>query len=159
MDPKNSAAKYSVVEDDGLQVDNRPSAQLHNPLERRSSLNRPETAPEMVHANKDTLTPMEEKQNAYYVGTAPSYHTHDVYTPLGTEVQSPHAREYVGEHVQKQEKGKRVCGLRRGLFIAIVVIAFLVVIGAVLGGVLGSVLNKKDNKYGSTQAVHNTNRG
>lgn len=49
----------------------------------------------------------------------------------------------LSEKGHENKNGRRYCGMRRPIFIAVIVIALLVVIGVVLGAVLGTVLSNK----------------
>ena len=93
--------------------------------------------PEMVsppehqhHDDKQVIGGYEEK--VYQGGGTPAY------TDNGAEQQTVKKR---GE--------RRVCGLKRGLFFAILAVAIVVVLAAVLGGVLGTVLNKSKSSNSS----------
>ena len=140
----DTSARYSALEHGGLEVTERPDAPevvpgSSPPIERRSSLNMPETVhPGQYEMNRD------EHGNYYGDGKTdaaapeygdearPAYMSNDAKGGSGVAVQES----------QAPPKPKRYCGMRRGVLIALIIVAIVVVIGAVVGGVLGALLPK-----------------
>lgn len=86
----------------------------------------------------------------YYLGDGGSDSTRTPETDFGKPAPA-YFNATAGEQShpgQDRWGAERCCGMRKGIFMVVIVIAALVaVIGAVLGGVLGTVLPKRGSKY------------
>lgn len=113
--------------------------QLRNPLERQSSLSRPEAyTPQQSQGN--------DKKNGYVYGgsfAAPSPGLSDYQSPGPPQYHQVPSKEMES---QEQPAERRIMGMRKKVFIWVAaIIAFIVVLAVVLGAVLGTVL-PNDNK-------------
>lgn len=137
-------AKYSPLEHGGLEAVERtegmevvPEPQFYPPDRKSTMLN-----PEPVAAHYQT----KQEHGNYYLDSSEK----QVFSErISDSTQTPYSETnkpayFNGEQPQKQRDGRRYCGMRKAIFIAVLVIlALLVIIGAVLGGVLGTLLPKK----------------
>lgn len=131
-----SNVKYSALAHEGLEVvdqDHAPEAVTPSSLNRKSSLLQPEAyhaAPyykeDSYHDSPQALPPDHEGPQVI--------HNKESKEPMIAEAQEVNGR---------QEK-RRCCGMRRGVFIGLLVaVIFLVCVAAILGGVLGTQLDKR----------------
>ncbi|KAK3113558.1 hypothetical protein LTR53_009043 [Teratosphaeriaceae sp. CCFEE 6253] len=136
-------ARYSALEHGGLEV--RDVAEgpevvpgSSPPLERRSSLNMPETVhPAQYETNN------QEHGNFYGDGKteahAPTYAEKSRPAYMSNEAKGP---SVAALETQAPRKPRRYCGMGKGVLVALIVVLVVVVIGAVLGGVLGALLSR-----------------
>ncbi|KAK3705999.1 hypothetical protein LTR37_012993 [Vermiconidia calcicola] len=150
------SAKYTALDHSDLEVVGHSDAPevvavsspspSPSPLNRQSSLHQPEpyhAVPVYYGDDKQQYGGGEYYSGAEIVvfpeedvSTRPSYLRPDEKQP-GVSAQE----------VDGRKEGRRCCGLRKGVFICLIVaVALLLVMSAVLGGVLGTVL-PKDSKY------------
>lgn len=113
--------------------------QLRNPLERQSSLSRPEAyTPQQSQGN--------EKKNGYVYGgsfSAASPGISDYPSPGPPQYHQVHPSKEVES--QQQPAERRILGMRKRVFIWVAaIIAIIVVLAVVLGAVLGTVLPNDD---------------
>ncbi|KAK4501794.1 hypothetical protein PRZ48_007603 [Zasmidium cellare] len=133
--------------------------QLRNPLERQSSLSRPEAyTPSQPQGN--------EKQRGY---VQDGYGSYTAVSQGGSDHHSPappqYNQDYPTKQLESQEKPapteRRIFGMRKKVFIWVAaIVAIIVVLAVVLGAVLGTVLpgdDKSSNSSGSSSA--NTTTG
>ena len=135
-----SNAAYSVIYHDGLEVVNQDNApevvSSTTNLNRKSSLLQPETYHAVPYYSD------KKGHHSYYEDPHALTPEHEAPQYLD----SHEGKEAFGgvQEVSLRKEQRRCCGMRRGVFIAIMVaIAFIVCIGVILGAVLGTVLPKK----------------
>jgi hypothetical protein len=136
----DSNAAYSVIYHDGLEVvdqDNAPEVvSSTTDLNRKSSLLKPEAYHAVPYYSDKPKhqSYFEDPQALTPENEAPQY--------LDTE----EGKEAIGgvQEIPYRKEQRRCCGMRRGIFIALVVaVALIICIGIILGAVLGTVLPKK----------------
>lgn len=139
---RDAEGLQAVQQDDFPEV--VPGQQLRNPLERQSSLSRPEAySPPEAQGN--------EKLNSHTYGGP-----FGAASPGQSDYQSTGPPQYVQgypskqlESLESQEKPteRRICGMRKKVFIWVAfLVAAIVVLAIVLGAVLGTVLTDGNNK-------------
>ena len=119
-----------------------PETQLRAPLERQSSLSRPEAYfhPQVDYQAEKAHSP----RHSYYVQSK-SPQPRNEQAKFG---QPPGYQGDADKQVVDERSERRTCGMRRKLFWWIIAgVVLLVVITAVLGGVLGSVLHKGSRSW------------
>lgn len=137
----DSNAKYNAIDHEGLEVADKPNSAApevvpgsNPPLERKSSLNRPEVvsggqqdpqyhAPAQEHADGHSAHSSQDLKAGFI--SADDKET-------SAETQNARGR-------------RRYCGMRLGVLIGVIVVAVIVILGAVLGGVLGTQLKHNDS--------------
>ena len=135
-----SNAAYSVIYHDGLEVvdqDNAPEVVSSTTnVNRKSSLLKPEAYHAVPYYSD------KKGHHSYYEDPQALTPEHEAPQYLDTQ----EGKEAMGgvEEVPNRKEQRRCCGIRRGIFIALVVaVAFIVCIGVILGAVFGVVLPKK----------------
>ncbi|KAF2171139.1 hypothetical protein M409DRAFT_51352 [Zasmidium cellare ATCC 36951] len=122
--------------------------QLRNPLERQSSLSRPEAySPPQPQGN--------EKPNGYghdgygsYTAVSQGHSDHQSLAP------PQYGQDYPSKQLESQEKPaeRRILGMRKKVFIWVAaIVAIIVVLAVVLGAVLGTVLPDDDKSSNNPQ--------
>lgn len=146
-----SNPRYSALEHGGLEVPEIPNAPevvpgSKPPLDRRSSLNQPET----LHPGQYEVN--QEDHGNYYAGqegkpavTAPSYS--DESRPAYITQEEKNIGVGVEAHQIQPRGNRRYCGLRLPIFVGLIVLFVIIIVAAVLGGVLGTVLSHHSSKY------------
>lgn len=141
-------SKYSPLDHGGLEAVERTDGMevVPNtafPPDRKSTMLNPEPMPAQSHTK--------EEYGNYYHSDTPSEITQTPYSDLGKPAYFNTEAGEVGDQIhqsQKRQNGRRYCGMRKAIFIALVVaVILLICVAAVLGGVLGVLLPKKDSEY------------
>ena len=142
-------AKYSPLEHGGLEAVERSDGMevvpgSHFPLDRKSTM----LNPEPVAAHCQT----KQEHGNYYLDASEKQVFGET---ISDSSQTPYSEinkpayfnsELAGE--QRQRDGRRYCGMRKAVFIAVlVIVGLLICAGAVLGGVLGVMLPKSESEY------------
>lgn len=141
--------KYSLLDHGGLEPVERndgmevvPDASFR--ADRKSTLSSPQPA--------IPLDQTKEEHESYYMADTGSDATQTPNSDLGKPSYfNAEAGEAVSQsqHMQRRREGRRYCGMRTAVFIALLVaVALLVCLGAILGGVLGAMIPKKMAVYG-----------
>ena len=145
-------ARYSALDHGGLEL--APTADgpevvpgSSPPLERRSSLNQPETLhPGQYEVNVEDHGNYYGEQEKPNGAASPAYgeETRPAYISNG-DVKGPGVA--AAEDFHRAKEPRRYCGIRKGIFIALIVGIVVVIIGAVVGAVCGVLLSRKDSSY------------
>ncbi|KAK3691587.1 hypothetical protein LTR37_018542 [Vermiconidia calcicola] len=141
------SAKYTALDHSDLEVVGHSDApevvtvSSPSPLNRQSSLHQPEpyhAAPVYYGDSK------QQYGGGGYYSDAEAVVSPDDHGARPSYIIPDEKQAGVTAHeVDGRKEGRRYCGLRKGVFIALIVaVALLLVIAAVLGGVLGTVLPK-----------------
>ena len=131
--PDHEGLQWAAPTDAPEVVSNQSPQRPWNGLKRHSSLNSPEAfTPGERDPHGTTQTGGFYDGTAHYAQPPPGYHSD------------------AEKHPPNQQEKRRVCGMKRAVFIwVLVLVALVVVIAAVLGGVLGTVLKGSSSKSNS----------
>jgi len=137
----DSNARYAALDNPGLEVAEQREESGTVPgvsptLTSHSTFNHPGS----LMPGRDG-TKKEEHGNYYAHGaiSAPAYTEEARPTYISSDAERQHAGAHPGG---RTGKSRRICGMRRAVFWALIAALLIVIIGAVLGGVLGTLLKR-----------------